>query len=692
MTKAIFLISLTLIGASFCSDNLFESINKGIIKYNAIGAEIGWQSLINPSNSDLARRAAVYQKDRLLWQHENCDYLSKLDYNNELNASQNRQTYLLCRGPKFTYEETRKTSYLYEELQSIYNDVQVCFPAHGNNSLTNFEAAILKKTTDAEFKFERLISKKEGVCLIGEKDFENVMKHSKNESVLKRTWSIWRENMRAMKMPYLNMLGIENKAAKRNGYKDMGALWRDETELPNLRHLCYQLYESILPLYKLLHGVARYQLRKLYGNIVPESGPIPAHLLGDLWSQNWESLAELIVPQTVDFDKRINKLNWTVGHMVKRAEDFYTSLGLPAMTDTFWRESVFRRDNTSIRCHGTAADMFKKDDYRLLYCADNTFEDLYVIHHEMGHIEYYMAYNTQPGLYRQANTALHEAIGDTIMLGVATPQHLHRLNLLKDEELYNTSIKISNIDLIKFENKSRLLNEKENKLRNNNRNIIINKIFDTDKIQYEIVNRRKKGKTIAKIFDNVNRDITTDDILILKHALNKIPQIPFALVLDEYRWRLFEGKLDERYLNMEFWELSRQLQGIAPIEKRGEEYFDVGAKYHVADNIPYTRYFLSSFLQYQLFERLCKAAIFGRQPKSLPDSIPLHRCDIYGSKAAGKILRNIMSRGSSQHWQEILNDAADIDNINSEALKRYYRPLYNLLKRLVAKYNIPIGW
>ncbi|XP_045529197.1 angiotensin-converting enzyme-like [Pieris brassicae] len=692
MTNAIFLISLTLIGTCFCSDDLFESINQGIIKYNAIGAEIGWQSLINPSNSDLARRAAVYQKDRLLWQHERCDYLSKLYYNNELNASQNRQTYLLCRGPKFTYEETRKTSYLYEEVQSIYNDAQVCFPAHSNNSSTDFDAAILKKTTDAEFKFESLISKKEGICLIGEKDFENVMKYSKNESVLKWTWSIWRENMRAMKMPYLNMLRIENKAAKRNGYKDMGASWRDETELPNLRQLCYQLYESILPLYKLLHGVARYQLRKLYGNTVPESGPIPAHLLGDLWSQNWESLAELIIPRTIDFDERINKLNWTVDHMVKRGEDFYTSLGLPEMTDTFWRESVFRRENTSIRCHGTAADMFKKGDYRLLYCADITFEDLYVIHHEMGHIQYYMAYNTQPGLYRQANTALHEAIGDTIMLGVATPQHLQRLGLLKDQELYNTSTKISNIDLIKFKNKSSLPNEKERSVGNKDRNIIINKIFDTHKIQYEIVNRRKQAKTIEKIFHNVNSDITTDDILILKHALNKIPQIPFAFVLDEYRWRLFEGKLDERYLNVEFWELSRQLQGIAPIEKRGEEYFDVGAKYHVADNIPYTRYFLSSFLQYQLFERLCKGAIFGRQPKSLPDSILLHRCDIYGSKAAGKVLRNIMSRGNSQHWLEILNDAADIDNINSEALKRYYRPLYKLLKRLVAKYNIPIGW
>lgn len=105
--KFIFLICLTNINVSFCSDNLFEKLNEETVRFNAIGAEIGWQSLINPSNPNLARRSAVYQNNRLLWQQKNCDKLVKLYLKNELNATKKRQTYLLCRGPKYTYGEMR---------------------------------------------------------------------------------------------------------------------------------------------------------------------------------------------------------------------------------------------------------------------------------------------------------------------------------------------------------------------------------------------------------------------------------------------------------------------------------------------------------------------------------------------------------------------------------------------------------
>ncbi|CAK1548860.1 unnamed protein product [Leptosia nina] len=542
-----------------------------------------------------------------------------------------------------------------------------------------------------------------------------MMKFSKNEAVLKWTWSVWREKMKPMKTPYLSMVMVENNAARRNGYKDMGASWRDETEMPALRKLCYQLYESILPLYKLIHGVVRYQLRKIYGDVVPEKGPMPAHLLGDLWSQNWEPMADLILDHNINLDERIKNLNWTVGHMVKRAEDFYTSLGLPAMSDTFWRESVFARGNTSTRCHGTAADMFKTDDYRLLYCSDTKFDDLYVLHHEMGHIQYYMAYSNQPGLFRQANTALHEAIGDAIMIGVTIPQHLNRLGLLTDNELFNmTSGKLA-LNL-KNDKTDKVYTHKEkdggpdyfNRVKDNLETGVVERerkiLFPLHNSNYILKNTKlnlhlndlqerikiSKGKQIHK----KNDDVTTDDIVMLKQALNKIPQIPFALVLDEYRWRLFEGSLDKMQLNEEFWRISQELQGISPVDKRGEEYFDVGAKYHVADNIPYTRYFLTSFLQYQLFEKLCKSAVFGHRniDESLPYSIPLHRCDIYGSKAAGKILIDIMSRGSSENWEDILQEAVGVREISSAAIKNYFYPLSNRLKQIVEKYNIPIGW
>ncbi|XP_038217848.1 angiotensin-converting enzyme-related protein-like [Zerene cesonia] len=720
--KTFFIVVITLIHTCYCDDvkNLFEKINRETIKLNAIGADVGWQSLINPSSPDLPDRAGKFQKSLINWKQSNCNKLATLYFANQLNSTQKRQTYLLCRGLKYSYKETRKTSNLYEEIQAIYNDAETCIPnISKNSSLVQFEEAILNYVSkvntnlNSEQLNKKLNTEWEGnqKCLIGEKEFDSMMKYSKNETVLRWVWSEWREKMIVMKTPYLQMMKIENKAAKRNGYKDIGAFWRDEIELPDLRRLCYQLYESILPLYKLLHGVARFQLRKNYGDIVPEKGPIPAHLLGDLWSQNWEKLVDMILPQNINLDHRINKLNWTVDHMVKRAEDFYTSLGLPAMTQTFWRESIFTQKNNSIRCHGTAADMFKNGDYRLLYCSNTSFEDFYVLHHEMGHIQYYMAYEKQPGLFRQANIALHEAIGDTIMLGAVTPQHLHRLGLINDTELFANDSDYDNMSLkeIKYDKSTKELDT----------NTI--SVIDIGKTFKLVINAKKGdlGKMIPNLKDNIvfkdkgnakggnskehkadklkkaeSNHISTDDVLILKQALNKLPQIPFSLVLDEYRWRLFEGNLDKRYLNKEFWKLARELQGIAPVGYRGEGYFDVGAKYHVADNVSYIRYFLSSFVQYQLFERLCKAAVFGRKnvAESMPSSIALHRCDIYGSKVAGKILNDLMSRGSSQHWMEILQESADIGTITSSSLINYYRPVYKMLAQFVKKHNIPIGW
>ncbi|XP_050673406.1 angiotensin-converting enzyme-like [Leptidea sinapis] len=549
------------------------------------------------------------------------------------------------------------------------------------------------------------------------------MKFSKKESVLRWLWLEWRGNMKQMRLPYLQMVDVENKGAKRNGYKDMGETWRDELEMPNLRKQCYQLYEAILPLYKLLHGVVRYWLREYYGEIVPKYGPIPAHLLGDLWSQDWAALAELILPTTINLDERIKKLNWTAEHLVRRAEDFYLSLGLPSMTDSFWRESIFSRLNNSIRCHGTAADMFKNGDYRLLYCFNTTinFEDLYVIHHEMGHIQYFMAYKNQPGLFQQANTALHETIGDTVMLGVNTPQHLHRLGLINDNELFdnNSELFYKNIDkqLLTRYKEQNIFNVKnsQNPLNTgNNLNEESIQKYESTKIiptvsSFDNGNEYSEMKTMGwKIVRNSNDKesansnkrfnrndidvkISTDDILMLKHALGKIPQIPFALVLEEYRWRLFAGGLGS--INNDFWKLSRELQGIDPAAMRGEENFDAGANYHVADNVPCARYFLSNFLQYQIFEKLCKSVVNGRRnAESLPNSIPLYRCDIYGSKIAGKILKDIMSRGSSQHWQDILQEATNIDAVSANSIINYYTPVYKLLNRIVNKYNIHIGW
>ena len=63
-------------------------------------------------------------------------------------------------------------------------------------------------------------------------------------------------------------------------------------------------------------------------------------------------------------------------------------------------------------------------------CIEPTAEFFEVVHHELGHNYYQMAYMNQPPLYQGgANDGFHEAIGDTIAKSV-TPDYLKQLGLI----------------------------------------------------------------------------------------------------------------------------------------------------------------------------------------------------------------------------------------------------------------------
>ncbi|XP_053621358.1 angiotensin-converting enzyme-like isoform X2 [Plodia interpunctella] len=673
-TLLVFLLNCQLYSCYENVEEFFQDVNEKTVYFNRISSEIAWKSSIEPDEPNLTHASAEYQKKRITWQQNACDKLATLNQN-LFNSTHKRMTHLLCRGPKFNFKEARYLSSLYNELQSTYSKFKVCLPTEkpiSKSNLSEVENLIFSHLENPHRININKDSLNEIVCLDGEDDFDRLMSFSKNEEVLRWVWSTWREMGQSMKTPYGELVAVENTAAGRNGYTNIGEAWRDELEIPNLRAVCHHLYNDIKPLYKLLHGVVRFFLRRRYGEMIPERGYIPAHLVGNLWSQSWDATIELMTPQTIDLNASIKRQNWTVLHMAKRADDFYQSLGLPAMTDIFWRESVFSRETDATRCHGSAADMFKNGDYRLIYCSGTTVQDFYVLHHEMGHIQYYMAYEDQPGLFRQANTALHESIGDAIMYGVMTPQHLHRLGLINDTILFNNGWKTD-----------------EPNFDENNRDTSNTVQLNQNNEQTESEN--DKSKIVANV--DIEFD-STDDLFMLKQALNKIPQIPFSLVIDLYRWKYFEGGIRRGDENRVFWEMVEELSGITPPNERGEDYFDVAAKFHVPDNTPHIRYFLSSFLQHQIFESLCKASVFGRRnvTEDIPPTVTLNRCDIYGSRTAGRILSDIMSPGHSQHWREILSSSIGVEEISASSLLRYYSPLQELLERFVKKHRIPIGW
>ncbi len=149
-------------------------------------------------------------------------------------------------------------------------------------------------------------------------------------------------------------------------------------------------------------------------------------------------------------------------------------------------------------------------------------------------------------------------------------------------------------------------------------------------------------------------DASKDIGLLLNKALEKIAFLPFGLMIDQWRWKVFSGEIPPEKYNQAWWDLRLKYQGVAPPVARTEEDFDPGAKYHVAANVPYMRYFLADILQFQFHRALSKEAGCPA-PGS---STPLHRCSIYQSKEAGKKLNGMLSMGLSKPWQDALFEIA----------------------------------
>ena len=165
-------------------------------------------------------------------------------------------------------------------------------------------------------------------------------------------------------------------------------------------------------------------------------------------------------------------------------------------------------------------------------------------------------------------------------------------------------------------------------------------------------------------------DASNDIGMLLKLALDKIAFVPFGLMVDQWRWKVFSGEITPENYNTAWWELREKYQGLmAPVERPADA-FDPGAKYHVPANTPYTRYFLAHILQFQFHKALCDIA---------GDQGPVHRCSIYGSKEAGEALNAMLEMGQSKPWQEALAKLTGKEQMDATAILAYFAPLKNWL-------------
>ncbi len=262
---------------------------------------------------------------------------------------------------------------------------------------------------------------------------------SRDFDELADAWTAWHQSARPMRPLYRRYVDLANEGAKEIDFANMGDLWRSAYDMPPeaFEKDTDRLWEQVRPLYEELHCYVRAQLRSTYGNDkVPAHGPIPAHLLGNLWAQEWANVYPLVMPYkgqpSLDVSEALAAQKYDSKRMVQVGERFFTSLGLDPLPSTFWERSLFVKPrDREVVCHASAWDVTMDNDLRIKMCIKPTEEDLTTIHHELGHNYYFHYYYKLPALYQQgANDGFHEAIGDALTLSI-TPQYLKNLGLLK---------------------------------------------------------------------------------------------------------------------------------------------------------------------------------------------------------------------------------------------------------------------
>jgi len=391
----------------------------------------------------------------------------------------------------------------------------------------------------------------DGTCLDLEA-FENIIDSSRNSSELLKAWTGWHEIGKPMKPMYLRMVDIGNQGSKDLGFDGLSDLWFSKYDMPAETFLneTDRVWEEVKPLYEALHCHVRSKLNSEYGDdIVPLDGPLPVHVLGNMWGQSWSNIYDLVYEKdetntSIDVTQIINERNIDEITMVEYAEDFFLSMGFKELPETFWERSLFvKPQDRSVVCHASAWNLDSvNNDLRIKMCIEKNEEDFITIHHELGHIFYYQAYNHLPTLFQGgANDGFHEAFGDLLTLSI-TPDYLNKIGFISSEEA--TSAKKDPIGLL------------------------------------------------------------------MKQALEGVVVIPWALTLDKWRSGVFNGEIEESNLNSSWWDMRESYQGITSPVNRSEDYFDPGAKYHIPANTPYTRYYLARIMQYQFHEALCNAMNF----------------------------------------------------------------------------------
>jgi peptidyl-dipeptidase A len=470
-------------------------------------------------------------------------------------------------------------------------------------------------------------------------ELEDVLRSSRDYDQQLDAWQGWHSIAQPMRKDYTRFAELVNEGAKEMGFADTGEMWRSGYDMTpaEIAAETDRLWGQVKPLYEQLHCYTRTKLQATYGEEKGQvNGLLPAHLMGNMWQQDWGNLWDMLEPYKGvgglditsalekqyqdDYARQLSKAGANPAtdklfqaeraaqldvakQMTERAQEFYTSLGMPKLPESYWTKTQFIKPmDRDVVCHASAWDMNMAGDVRTKMCIKPNEEDFTTVYHELGHVYYYLAYNKLPPLFQTgAHDGFHEAIGDTMVLAM-TPDYLKSIGMVGEQQQSNEAL--------------------------------------------------------------INAQ--------MRMALAKVSFMPFGLMIDRWRWGVFDGSIKPADYNKAWWELKAKYQGVAPVSARGEEFFDPGAKYHVPGNTPYTRYFLSHVLQFQFYKGLCDAAGYKG---------PLYNCTFYGNKVAGQKFWAMLEKGSSQPWQATLKELTGTEKMDAGPVLEYFAPLQDWLKQ-----------
>lgn len=444
-------------------------------------------------------------------------------------------------------------------------------------------------------------------------DIEAEMGASRNPDELKEMWVSWHDNVgQPMGKDYARMVEIANDGATELGFKDVGAMWRSGYDMPadEFATLTDKLWLEVKPLYDELHTFVRGKLNAKYGDVVQaKTGPIRADLLGNMWAQEWGNIYDIVAPAGS------GDIGYDIGDLLKAKN--LDEIGMVKIGEGFFSSLGFAPLPESFY----ARSQFLKPRDREVVChasawnIDNV-DDL--------RIKMCIKVNSSDFV------TIHHELGHNYYQRAYNQQSYLHLNGANDgfHEAIGDAVALS--------------------------------ITPEYLVQIGLLDKDKVPSA------------DKDTGLLLRQAMDKVAFLPFGLLVDKWRWGVFNGSIAPANYNKAWTDLRRQYQGIVPPAERPANAFDPGAKYHIPGNTPYTRYFLARILQFQFYKAACDAAGWKG---------PLHRCSFYGNKDVGTKLNAMLEMGASKPWPDALEAFTGSREMSGKAMLDYFKPLMDWLKQ-----------